>query len=176
MGFSLDEINGLFDHISNRAASKLFYLKEFRYAIYGNELQDMSRVLYRIEEKLRGQAKAVDLFFQGQHEQLPFKTFAEIVQKIEPNIKCEEIDLLASKMDTNADGFVSKTEFQNLFHEYLDFNEFKRLLIRYAQENGKQIQDLFYMSSMEDGISKDDFFKFAQTISKGTLSIMSKAD
>lgn len=147
----------------------MFYLKEFRNSMYGKELIDVSRILYGIEDKLRGQGKTPDIFFQREQEQITFKSFAEILQSIDPNLKCKDIDVLASKMDTNADGLISKTEFMNLYHEYMDFNEFKRYLVRHAQESGKQVQDLFYMSSMEDGMRKDDFQKFAKTISKGSL-------
>lgn len=169
LGFSPEEIKGIFEEISHRAPSKVFYLKEFRNAIYGKQLTDLSRILYNIEEKLRSQGKSPDVFFQRESENITFKSFAEILSSIEPGLKCEEIDTLASRMDTNADGLISKTEFMNLYHEYLDFNEFKRYLVRHAQESGKQIQDLFYITSMDDGMRKDDFFKFSKNISKGKL-------
>lgn len=101
--------------------------------MYGKELDNLVGILFKIDERVAFKGKTTrDFFYRYQEPKIPFKEFAQCMLDIDSNLKFEEIDVIFSKLDSNADGMASAEEFGQLMDENKVMNDFKRYLVEFA--------------------------------------------
>ena len=163
------EVIEVFNSISK--GNKKFNLAEFRKAMYGKELENLGPYIYKITERCKTSNKIPrDYFFRQMVPQIDFLSFSQVMLEIDSTIDLYTIDLIFSKIDSDNSGRVSVEEFTNLIDQYQLLNEFKEYIITYAESQAKHTQDIFYSSSMADGMTKEEFKKFVVTVSGNKMS------
>lgn len=170
LGMSTDEIEELFRLISDGATA--FDYKVFRDKLYGKELEDLTGLIFKLDERLR--AKQVTLqehFYQYGQDKIIFRDFAERMLDIDPTLKYDDMDIMFCAMDNNADLRVSVNEFLMLMTKYSTLNEFKNHLVFYARNKGKELSDILYMTgNTYDGLLKEEFKKLVKDITEGKFT------
>lgn len=142
-----------------------FMYGDFKAALYGKELQDLSSLVYLIDERLKYREQTPEsIFFSSHSPDVTFDEFVKTISSIDQNMRFDQIDLLFCKLDTDHSGKISVKEFQKFFHDSYVMTEFKRHLVDYAQKNGQSIQHIFYNMSVADSMGKDEFTSLVQKI------------
>jgi Ca2+-binding EF-hand superfamily protein len=170
LGFSTEETSELFQLIAQGGKDGFDY-RMFRNAIYGRELEDVTWMIFKLDERLR--SKQIDLhqfFFKTGQQEILFKDFADSVLVLDPLLKYDDIDLLFCRLDKSANNKVDLKELEQLFIEYSVFCDFKQYLIAYAQKNGKDLVDILSMTDNYDSLLKEDFKKLVREITEGKFS------
>ena len=169
MGLSNDSLKEVFASIVGSASR--FSLQQFRSALYGKELDNLSALLFKIEERLLAKGKSLPEYFFANNgvPEISFDKFAESMLAIDNNLRYDEVDVIYSKLDGNCDGKVTTEEFAGLMESHTAVNDFKRFIVEFAQEQGRQIGDVVYINNINDGMSKDEFIRLARTISKNQM-------
>lgn len=158
----------VFLYICNAASQNQkpnFMYGDFKAALYGKELQDLSSLVYLIDERLKYRDQTPEsIFFSSHSPDVTFDEFVKTIASIDQNMRHDQIDLLFCKLDTDHSGKVSVKEFQKFFHDCYVMTEFKKHLVEFAQKNGQSIQHIFYNMSVADTMSKDEFTSLVQKI------------
>ena len=167
LGMSTDEIDDLFKSMSNGMASIDY--RTFRAMIYGKELDDLTGLVFKIDERLRTKELSIqDHFYQYGQGNILFKEFADRMLDIDSSLKYDDIDILFCSMDKNANLKVSVNEFLHLMTKYATLNEFKSHLVNYARHRGKELSDILYLAgNTHDGLRKDEFKKLVKDVTEG---------
>lgn len=170
LGLNKDEIGELFHEIAG--VHPTFDYKTFRTMLYGKELDDVTNLVFRIDERV--QSKGINLtdhFYKYGQAEITFREFAECLLDIDPNLKYDEVDMLFCKIDVNADCKVSSREFENLMIHHSILNDFKYHLTTYARKNAKELLDILYMTgNTYDGLLREEFNKLVKEITEGSFT------
>lgn len=170
LGMSTDEIEDLFKSMSNSMASIDY--RTFRMMLYGKELEDLTGLVFKVDERLRTKQLSIqDHFYQYGQGNILFKEFADRMLDIDPSLKYDEIDILFCSMDKNANLKVSVDEFLRLMTKYATLNNFKSHLVTYARNRGKELSDILYLAgNTHDGLRKDEFKKLVKDVTEGQFT------
>jgi len=167
-GLVVDEVKEIFMYICsvvNQSQKPNFSYGDLKVALYGRELQDLSNLVYLIDERLKYRDQTPEsIFFSSHSPDVTFDEFVKTIKSIDQNMRFDQIDLIFCKLDTDHSGKISVKEFQRFFNDCYVMTEFKKHLVEFAQKNGQSIQHIFYNMSVSDTMGKDEFTSLVQKI------------
>jgi Ca2+-binding EF-hand superfamily protein len=170
LGLSNDEVSELYTLIGNDLKEGFDY-RMFRQELYGKELNDITWIIFKLDERLRSQQVELQKhFFKPGQQELTSKEFCDMVLVLDPTLKYDEIDLMFCKMDKNANNRIDYKELELVFTEHSVLCDFKQHLVKYAERNGKDLADILSLTDNYDSMHKEEFRKLVRTVTEGNFN------
>jgi Ca2+-binding EF-hand superfamily protein len=170
IGLSTEEINELYNLIADGATEGFDY-RVFRTQLYGRELNDITWLVFSLDERLRSQQIELhSYFFKDGQLELTCRELGKLLIGLDPEIRFDTVDMLFTKLDKNGDNRVDVKEVELLFTEHSVLLDFKQCLVRYGEKSGKDLSEILSLTDNYDTLLKEDFRRLVREVTENTFT------